>query len=86
MAQRARPVSSRKFDITPNAPRGDHNMTTKLIKSILIGALFPAVCAQAADNTIVIAQEDGSQVAAFKLNGSVCTLKNDQIRCAPVSK
>jgi len=28
----------------------------------------------------------GQQAAAFKLNGSACVLKNDQIRCAPVSK
>jgi len=28
----------------------------------------------------------GQQADAFKLNGSACVLKNDQIRCAPASK
>jgi len=60
--------------------------TTKLIKSLLIAALFSCVSGHAADQTIVIAQEDGQQAATFKLNGSACVLKNDQIRCAPVSK
>lgn len=60
--------------------------TTKLLKSLLIAALLSAGSVHAADNSIVIAQEDGAQTAAFKLNGSVCVLKNDQIRCAPVSK
>ena len=59
---------------------------TKLIKSLVIAALFACVSAHAADQTIVIAQQDGRQAAAFKLNGSACVLKNDQIRCAPVSK
>ena len=60
--------------------------TTKLIKSLVIAALFASVSAHAADNSIVIAQEDGQQAATFKLNGSACVLKNDQIRCAPASK
>ena len=51
-----------------------------------MAALFASVSAHAADNSIVIAQEDGQQAATFKLNGSACVLKNDQIRCAPVSK
>jgi hypothetical protein len=54
--------------------------TTKLIKSLVIAALFAIVSAHAADNSIVIAQENGQQ--AFKLNGSASVLKNDQIRCA----
>ena len=33
--------------------------TTKLIKSLVIAALFASVSAHAADNTIVFAQEDG---------------------------
>jgi hypothetical protein len=60
--------------------------TTKLIKSLAIAALFASVSAHATDNSIVIAQEDGTQTAAFKLNGSVCVMKNDVIRCAPASK
>ena len=60
--------------------------TTNLIKSLVIAALFASVSAHAADNSIVIAQEDGQQAATFKLNGSACMLKNDQIRCARASK
>ena len=60
--------------------------TTKLIKSLVIAVLFASVSAHAAESSIVIAQEDGQQAAAFKLNRSACVLKNDQIRCAPVSK
>ena len=60
--------------------------TTNLIKSLVIAALFACVSAHAADTSIVIAQEDGAQTAAFKLNGSACVLKNDQIRCSPASK
>ena len=60
--------------------------TTRRIKSLVIAALFACVSAHAADNSIVIAQEDGQQAASFKLNGSACVLKNDQIRCAPASK
>ena len=58
--------------------------TTKLLKSLAIAAAFVSVTAHAADqSTIVIAQEDGKQVATFKLNGAACTLKNDIIRCTP---
>jgi len=35
---------------------------------------------------IVIAMEQGKQVASFKVGDSRCVLKEDQIHCAPVSK
>ena len=35
---------------------------------------------------IVIAMEQGKQVASFNVGDSRCVLKDDQIRCAPVSK
>jgi hypothetical protein len=57
--------------------------TTKLLKRLAIAALFLSVTAHAADSNIVFAQEDGTQVANFKLNGSACQLKKDVIRCTP---
>jgi hypothetical protein len=60
--------------------------TAKLLKSLLIAALLASVAAHAADNTIVIALEDGKQVASFKLADSRCVLKDDQIRCTPAGK
>ena len=63
-----------------------HKMTTtKILKSLLIAALLSSV-AHAAEQTIVIALEEGKQVASFKVGDSSCVLKDDQIRCAPASK
>jgi serine/threonine protein phosphatase PrpC len=59
---------------------------TKILKSLLIAALLCASAAHAADQTIVIALEDGKQVASFKVGDSSCVLKDDQIRCTPVNK
>lgn len=57
---------------------------TNLLKTLAaVAALVVSASAFAADNRIVIAQEDGKQTATFKLNGSACTLKNDVIRCTP---
>jgi hypothetical protein len=60
--------------------------TTNLLTSLLIAALLASVTAHAADQTIVIALEEGKQVASFKVGDSSCVLKDDQIRCAPVNK
>jgi hypothetical protein len=60
--------------------------TTKLLKNLLIAASLASGAAQAADNSIVIAMDDGKQVASFKVGDSSCVLKDDQIRCAPVNK
>jgi hypothetical protein len=60
--------------------------TTNLIKSLLIATLLASAAAQAADSSIVIALEDGKQVASFKVGDSSCVLKDDQIRCAPGNK
>jgi serine/threonine protein phosphatase PrpC len=60
--------------------------TTKLLKSLLISALLASVSAQAAEQQpIVIAMEEGKQIASFNVGDSRCVLKNDQIRCAPVN-
>jgi hypothetical protein len=60
--------------------------TTKLIKSFLFAALLASVTARAADQSIVIALEEGKQVASFTVGDSRCVLKDDQIRCTPVGK
>ncbi len=60
--------------------------TTTLLKSLLIAALLACAHARAADQTIVIALEEGKQVASFKVGDSSCVLKDDQIRCTPANK
>jgi hypothetical protein len=60
--------------------------TTNLLTSLLIAVLLASVNAHAADQTIVIALEEGKQVASFTVGDSSCVLKDDQIRCAPVNK
>ena len=60
--------------------------TTKLIKSLLIAALLASASTYAADQTIVIALEEGKQVASFQVGDSSCVLKDDQIRCTPLNK
>ena len=59
---------------------------TRILKSLLIAALLTSAAAHAADSSIVIALEEGKQVASFKLGDASCVLKNDQIRCMPVNK
>jgi len=55
--------------------------TTKILKSLLIAALITAASAQAADDTIRVAMEDGKTVAQFKIGDSNCELIDGQIRC-----
>jgi len=55
--------------------------TTKILKSLLIAALMTAASAQAADDTIRVAMEDGKTVAQFKIGDSNCELIDGQIRC-----
>ena len=59
---------------------------TKLLKSWLLAGLLASVTAHAADQSIVIALEDGKQVASFTVADSRCVLKDDQIRCTAVNK
>ena len=60
--------------------------TTKLLNSLLISALLASVSAHAAEQQpIVIALEEGKQIASFNVGESRCVLKNDQIRCAPIN-
>jgi hypothetical protein len=61
--------------------------TPKVLKSLLIAALLSSAVARAADQTpIVIALEDGKQVASFKVGHFDCVLKDAQIRCALATK
>jgi hypothetical protein len=62
-------------------------MTTRnLIKMLIAALLATAAVAHADEAPIQIAMEDGKAVAQFKVGDSRCVLKNDQIRCTPVSK
>ncbi len=60
-------------------------MTTKLLTSLLMAALF-ASTAFAADNAIQVSMLDGKQQAQFKVGDARCVLVDDQIRCTPVSQ
>ena len=60
--------------------------TTKMLKSLLIAALLSSAAAYADQTPIVIALEDGKQVASFKVGDFDCVLKDAQIRCAPATK
>jgi serine/threonine protein phosphatase PrpC len=73
--------------ITAQRNTEDAKMTTpNLLKSLLISALLASATAKAAEQQpIVIAMEQGKQIASFNVGDSRCVLKNDQIRCAPVN-
>ena len=43
--------------------------------------LLASVTAHASDQSMVIALEDGKQVASFKVGDFSCVLKESQIRC-----
>jgi hypothetical protein len=60
--------------------------STKILKSLLIAALPSSAVAYADQTPIVIALEDGKQVASFKVGDFDCVLKDAQIRCAPATK
>jgi hypothetical protein len=62
-------------------------MTTRNLTKMLIAVLLlTAAAAQAEEAPIQIAMEEGKAVAQFKVGDSRCVLKNDQIRCTPVTK
>lgn len=61
-------------------------MTTKLLTSLLMAALFASSAAFAADNAIQISMVDGKQQAQFKVGDARCVLVDDQIRCTPVTR
>jgi hypothetical protein len=62
-------------------------MTTKTLTKLLIAALLAGSTAAYADQApIQIAQEDGKQTVQFKVGDSRCVLRDDEIRCVPLSK
>jgi hypothetical protein len=62
-------------------------MTTRNLTKMPIAALLlTAAVAHADEAPIQIAMEEGKAVAQFKVGDSRCVLKNDQIRCTPVTK
>jgi len=60
--------------------------TTKLLKSLLIAALLVSAAAHAAEQQpIVVALEEGKQIASFNMGNSRYVLRNEQVRCVPVN-
>ncbi len=60
-------------------------MTTKLLKSLMMAALF-ASSAALADTAIQVSMVDGKQQAQFKVGDARCVLVDDQIRCTPLAQ
>jgi len=62
-------------------------MTTKTLFNLLTAALLAGSAAAYADEgPIQVAMQVGKAVAAFKIGDSRCVLKDDLIRCVPVTK
>ena len=57
-------------------------MTTKILQSLLIGALLSASAAFAGNN-IEVTTQSGVQQAGFSLGDSKCVLVDEVIRCVP---
>jgi hypothetical protein len=60
-------------------------MTTKLLTSLLMAALF-ASSAALADTSIQVSMIEGKQQAQFKVGDARCVLVDDEIRCTPVAR
>jgi hypothetical protein len=60
--------------------------TNQMLKSLLIAALLASGATWGGDNAIRVSDEQGKPVAQFKVGDSHCVLKDDQVRCTPVSK
>ena len=58
----------------------------RILKALVIAALLCSAAAHAGESNIMIALEEGKQVATFKVGDSSCVLKDDQIRCTPANK
>jgi hypothetical protein len=61
-------------------------MTTKLLTSLLMAALFASSAAFAADSAIQVSMVEGKQQAQFKVGDARCVLVDDQIRCTPLAQ
>ena len=60
--------------------------TSQVLKRLLIAALLLSGVAHGGDNAIRVSDESGQRVARFTMGDSRCVLKDDQVRCTPVSK
>jgi len=58
----------------------------QMLNGVVVVTLLTTGLARADDKTIRVSSEQGSPVAQFKVGDSRCVLKDDQVRCAPVSK
>jgi hypothetical protein len=58
-------------------------MTTKILKSLTIAALFVSSAAFA-DQSIQISSVNGKQEARFSIGDSKCVLVGEVIRCVPM--
>jgi len=58
----------------------------KMLNGVLVVALLTSGMVLGGDSTIRVSNEQGSTVAQFKVGDSRCVLKDDQVRCAPISK
>ena len=58
-------------------------MTTKLLTSLLMAALFASSPAFAADNAIQVSMVAGKQEARFSVGDSRCVLVDYRIQCVP---
>jgi hypothetical protein len=60
--------------------------TNHILKGVLVAALLASGVAHGGDNAIRVSDEAGQRIARFTVGDSRCVLKDDQIRCTPVSK
>jgi len=60
--------------------------TNRVLKGLLIAALLVSGVAHGGDSAIRVSHEAGQPVARFTIGDSRCVLKDDQVRCTPVSK
>jgi hypothetical protein len=58
--------------------------TNAFLAGLLVGAIFVAGTARAADRTIEVVTEQGTTVAEFKVGDSRCVLRGDRLSCVPV--
>jgi hypothetical protein len=60
-------------------------MNTRILMSAVLALLF-TVGSAFAESSIQVANEYGKPVAQFKVGDSQCVLRDDVIRCTPVSR
>jgi hypothetical protein len=58
----------------------------KILNGALVVALLTSTLVRGGDNAIRVSNEQGGPVAQFKVGDSRCVLKDDQVRCVPISK